>query len=772
MKWAKYLAGILIILLVTTVSGTGQEISDQGWPRMFESEGNKVVVHQPQVDEWEKYELVRGKAAVAVTLQETEEEYYGVLSLEANTETDFDTRTVLFKDFRITDLYFPNIEKKLADKCDKAVRDLLPKGKTLMVALDRVIAGLEITKERSKGIQVNLEPPPIFYSEQPAILVNFMGEPKLESVTGVSDLLYAVNTNWDILFELGSSRYFLLNGEGWLVTTDIIKGPWKAAKTLPGSFKKLPDDDNWNDVKKKIPGKPAKTIPRVFVSKKPSELIVTDGTPSYNPISGTKLLFVTNTDSDVFLDSSDAKFYFLTAGRWFKAGDLEGPWSSASEELPDDFKNIPSDHVKAHVLSSVPGTPDADAAVMLASVPRKATVNRKETNITVVYEGTPEFIVIDGTKTVYYAVNTPYSVFRVDKKYYAVHNGVWFYSSDPLGPWIVSSEVPDVIYTIPATHPKHNVTYVYVYDSTPDTVVVGYTSGYSGAYVAATGVIMFGLGYWIGHDDDHYHYHHYHHHAHFYAYGSAYRYDYYYGGYYRSARYYGPYGGAGGWSGYDPGSGTYYRGGYAHGPYGSAFAREAYNPYTDRYAGRAGAKTPYGSWGRTVVADGDDWVRAGHRSYKGRTVAGIETDEGGKAIAGYNRWTDQGAVVGKDRHGDVYVGRDGNVYKREGDTWQKNSGKGWKTVDESSARSNLETKSTPDRSRKPAGDSYTRDRQSSTQRMSGRSSFENLNRDYNFRQRGDQRTSNFRSRSSDRSWGGGSGRSSGRSRGGGGRGRR
>jgi hypothetical protein len=724
---------------------------------MFESKGNKVVVHQPQLDEWEKYELIRGKAAVAVTLKGNEKEFYGVLYLETKTETDFDSRTVLFKNFRITRLYFPNIEEKLAGKCRKAVTKA------------------ERTKKLAKGVKVNLEPPPIYRSEQPAILINFMGEPKFEPVKGSPGLLYAINTNWDILLEQGTSIYYLLNEESWFVTGDIMNGTWKSAGPLPKSFKKLPDNDNWKAVRKKIPGKPAQIVPRVFVSKKPSELIVTDGAPGYSLIAGTILKYVTNTENDLFLDSSGSMFYFLTAGRWFKAKSLDGPWSSASDKLPEDFQKIPTDHAKAHVLSSVPGTPEAEAAVLLASIPRKATANRKDTTINVVYEGDPEFVEIDGTSTtIYYAVNTPYSVFRVDTKYYCVHNGVWFISGSPAGPWVVSTQVPVVIYTIPATHPKHNVTYVYVYDSTPDVVVVGYTSGYSGTYVATTGVIMFGLGYWVAYDDHYHHYHHYHYHSHYYAYGRAARYDYYYGGYYSSARYYGPHGGAGGWTGYDPASGTHYRGGYANGPYGSAFARQAYNPHTDRYAAQARAQTPYGSWGRTVVADGDKWAKAGHRSSQGKTVAGIKTSEGAAAVGGYNKLTDQGAVVGKDKHGDVYVGRDGNVYKREDNSWKKNSGEGWESVDRSLERGSIQPRESgkskrtaPSSHEFPSAGKFDRDKSSPSQPLSGRGDFEGLNHDFKARQRGDQRSQSFKSKGS---YGGSS--SKGRGDFGGGSGRR
>jgi len=177
MRWTNYLIVFLFFVFTSTATGFAQETEALGWPRMFESGGNKVVVHQPQLDEWDKYELIRGKAAVAVTLKGDEKEYYGVLDLETTTETDFDSRTVLFKDFRITDVYFPTIEEKLADKCGKAVRKLLPKDKTLIVALDRVIAGLEKTKKEAKGVPMGGDLSNAPEGKAPSFLVAAMKDP-------------------------------------------------------------------------------------------------------------------------------------------------------------------------------------------------------------------------------------------------------------------------------------------------------------------------------------------------------------------------------------------------------------------------------------------------------------------------------------------------------------------------------------------------------------------------------------------------------------------
>ena len=93
-------------------------------------------------------------------------------------------------------------------------------------------------------------------------------------------------------------------------------------------------------------------------------------------------------------------------------------------------------------------------------------------------------------------------VIRVSESaFYALDNGVWFVASSPFGPWTVASFVPPVIYSIPPSSPLYNVTFVRVYDATPETVYVGYTPGYVGSYVS-NDVVVYGTGWpyspWIG----------------------------------------------------------------------------------------------------------------------------------------------------------------------------------------------------------------------------------------------------------------------------------
>ena len=69
------------------------------------------------------------------------------------------------------------------------------------------------------------DPPPIFFSKTPAVLVNLDGDPIWAPIPQ-NDLKSAVNTNWD-LFEHGPTKtYYLRNDKVWMKATDVKgRGP-------------------------------------------------------------------------------------------------------------------------------------------------------------------------------------------------------------------------------------------------------------------------------------------------------------------------------------------------------------------------------------------------------------------------------------------------------------------------------------------------------------------------------------------------------------------
>ncbi len=690
-----YMFIVLAVMLTLSAAHTARSAEvppgDPGWPRLIQANGKELVIYQPQVDYWTDYKVLHFRCAISVKTGKNATEKFGVAEIEAETVVDQANRVVaLLPKLRM--LRFPNTSDTEADSLRRAVDELHPRGQALTVSLDRVLAYLDPEKQpQQQAVQLNLDPPKIFFSSKPAILVMFMGEPQVQPVVkGSSELMFAVNCNWPVFFDAAGGKYYLLNGDNWLMTADAAKGPWIPAGALPAGLSSLPADESWAEVRSHIPGKRLSQAPVVFASTEPAELILTQGEPTFTPVSGTKLMQVANTEAALFLHSGERKYYLLVAGRWFRAAGLNGPWSPASTDLPRDFARIPDDSPAAYIKASVPGTTEAKDAVLLASIPTKTVTTLADPPaVQVTYVGQPQFQVIE-TTTVRYAVNSSYSVFLVDGRYYCCSEGVWFVSPSATGPWTLCTSVPSAIYAIPVSHPAHNVTYVVVQNTTPTTVVYTQTAGYSGEYVAATGVLMFGAGMIAGAiiaDNNHYHY------PAPYSYGWGARYDYHHGGYYRGAHVaYGPYAGAGTRVAYNPRTGTYSRSAHAYGPYGSASAGRAYNPYTGTRAAASRVDTAYGSAGRAAAYNPytGNAARGGYRSNDRGTAAAVQTNRGTGAVgvqsnsgggaAAWDTRRGEGAAV-KDKEGNVYAGKDGNVYKRDSSgNWSSNTGSSWQST--------------------------------------------------------------------------------------------
>jgi hypothetical protein len=724
------------------------------------SSGGTILVYQPQIASWERQAQLVAFSAVSYRAKSGDKPMLGTIKVEAASKVSVPERLVSLQGMKITDASFPNLSKDQVREVTTAIDGAIP-ADDRVIALDRVLANVDKSKIIPKNVEgLKADPPPIFFSKTAAVMVNVDGEP-IWSPIKENDLKYAVNTNWDLFQYEPTKTLYLRSDASWLKATDI-KGPWTPAGTLPDSFKKLPPDDNWKDVKAALPGKPiaATAVPKVFVSQQPGELILLTGEPVYSPVQGTGLMWVSNTESDVFRMGRTGSVYYLVTGRWFSAPDFTGPWTFATPTLPADFKKISLEHSRSRVLASVPGTDAAAEAILLAQVPQTARVKKKELKAPeVAFQGDkPEFVPIE-TTTVQRAVNTDKDVFKVGADYYMCSQGVWFTGTSPTGPWQVASIIPEEIYKIPVSSPAHHVTYVTIEDNDDDEVVFAAAAGYTGMMVG-WGCMMWGTGYYY---------------PPYYGYGAFYPYYYPYfptygysawynpwtGAYGRSAAVYGPYGGAGIGARYNPRTGTYARGAAAYGPYGARGVAQAYNPRTGTYASTRQGSNVYGSWGSSYVQRGDDWAKTNRytNNRTGNTTRTIRTDEGGAVT---RRGSDGGRVaVGNE--GNIYAGKDGNAYRRQDGTWQKYDNGGWSNTDRQPSGERPQ----------PTGDRATT-RQNSP--ATDRGTVDQLNRDSAARSSGAERTrdyGNYRSGSGTSGTGsyrgGGASRGGGAMRGGGGR---
>ena len=695
------------------------------FPRSYELASGNVLLYTPQIASWTEQKRAVAWAAVSYKPTNAQKAEMGVIKVEADTQVSTEQRMVDLSPVRITEINFPTLPRERSQALLTELQNALARGNR-MISLDRVLAAIDksiiVPGKESNGLKA--DPPKIYHSATPAILIGFDGEPIWSPIKD-TDLKFVVNTNWDLFEHVPTKTYYLRNDATWLKTTDI-KGRWSPTNTLPPSFGKLPDDANWTAVKQNLPGKVLgrSAMPEIFVSFEPAELIVTKGQPSYTLVKGTSLLWVSNTESDLFRNGATGSYFYLVAGRWFSAVSLAGPWMFATPNLPADFRKIPVEHPRSRVLASVPGTDQAVEAVILASVPQTARINKNEVRAPeVIYQGQPDFQPIE-TTTLFRAVNTDKDVIRHENTYYLCYQGVWFVGTSPTGPWDIAQSVPDEIYKIPPSSPAYHVTFVKILadDNAGDEwISLESEAGYTGMMVG-WGCAVWGSGwyyppyYWYGG---------------FYpwyiwyprTFGFAAWYNPFTGTFGRGAAVYGPFGGAGAFAAYNPRTGTYARGGAVYGAYGARGFVQAWNPRTGTYAQTRQGGNIYGNWGSSYVRRGDDWARTAHVTNRvtGTRTTGIRTDSGGVITRKTN---DGRTTVGRTEGGDVYAGRDGNVYRRQDGQWQKWENGSWnsaatpKQTDRSdkSTREQLDS----DRSKRSEGNRRTRESNSYNPSRGGR----------------------------------------------------
>src|SRR2546422_4743082 len=335
---------VAVVLIFCLVSASFAQ--DLGWPREKSNAGGTIIYYQPQLDEWKDYRHIDARMAVS-TKTKTGQPTVGVVHLRARTDANLDTRNVVLSQLEITSTNFPSLDQAGAAAMDQLVKTFLSPTATLNISLDRLLAELEEKKQDSAPVaSVKNDPPKIFVAyDASAILLLVDGE-VVRAPIEKTNLEFVVNTNWDLFFDKSNSKYYLLDKKTWL-TAASLEGPWTATTKLPADISKIPDQPNWADVKKAIPPSTSAggTVPKVFYSNDPAEIITFKDKPVYAKIPHTQLSYATNTESNVFFQSGENQYYYLVAGRWFRAKSLDGPWTFATTDLPADFAQIPPDSV-------------------------------------------------------------------------------------------------------------------------------------------------------------------------------------------------------------------------------------------------------------------------------------------------------------------------------------------------------------------------------------------------------------------------------------------
>lgn len=714
----------------TASAPSSSTTSPPAWPRDFEANQQRVEMYQPQIEQWNGNRIA-GRAAIAVG-STNGTPTYGVAHFSALADIDKPSGTVALTHISIESVEVPT-NPGMAESVKGALLARLPAA-GLNVSLDELQTSYAASKslDQSMHVAVKNDAPQIVFTAAPTVLVPIDGAPAWQPVTG-APYARAINSRALILRDAQGALHVRAAGHWYLAPT--LQGPWQAdAQPSAALLAAARESEAKQPADTLLPAgaKAAAPAPALLLETQPTELIVTDGPAKLVPVDGTHLLTIANTDHAVFVDPATNSYYVLISGRWFRAQSTRGPWNWVpGNALPADFARISPHDPKANVRISVPNTPEAKEAAIAASIPQTATVSRAHATLHVSFDGAPRFAPIAGT-SLQYAINTATPVIEVGaSRFYAVANGVWFVATSASGPWVVADAVPNVIYTIPPDNPVYYVTYVRVYSSTPDTVVVGYTPGYTGIVVSPDGTVVYGTGYvyppyvgdvWYGYPPT-------------YGYGAGFAlgaaegfafgfaagaiwggaspwWGPYWGGGWNNvnvnqANFYGRWGqgtvthasGWNGWTGtqwrgaagagYNPATGARYRGA----------AGGAFNPYSGNYAGAHSGAVTNPVTGRTAAGRGGVAGNANTGNYAGgREAAGYNARTGrsgaaqigvtGNTQTGQHDVASRGYVNNASRgnavawnNGDVYAGHDGNVYRRSDDNgWQQHTSNGWQTV--------------------------------------------------------------------------------------------
>src|SRR5215813_8151439 len=374
---------LLAISLATLVVSTGglplshaqtdapppaTQVTPDPWPKLFTMAGAKYTLYQPQVDKWDGFNF-EGHAAVAVLPAGSKDPVFGAVEITAVTDVAKVSRTVHFRDVKITRAVFPSAPSQSA-AYQQAFQSIVARGPSTM-SLDRLEIALSITGEEKKAqaVPVKNDPPRFVFSQSAAVLVPIDGPPVWRRLPG-TQIERAINTRAFVALDDSTGRFYVHLFDGFVVAP-AIAGPWTLAASVPPGMASLEAslaranviDPMTGPSDPKNPRQKASLrngVPEVIVSTTPTELIITDGPPDWVPIEGTMLLYVKNTTGNIFKNLNDQLTYVLVTGRWFHAPDFNGPWQYiAGTELPPDFTRIPDDSPKENVKAAVPYTTQA-----------------------------------------------------------------------------------------------------------------------------------------------------------------------------------------------------------------------------------------------------------------------------------------------------------------------------------------------------------------------------------------------------------------------------
>ena len=209
-------------------------------------------MYQPQVASWDEQSHMLAYAAVSYTAKGAAKPALGTVKIEADTSVALDERLVNFSHVKLSETHFSDVPNDQLQDVVAAISDGMPE-----LEGDRARPRARAPRQEPASIPKNVDgvkadPPVVFYSTRPALLVNIDGDPVWSPIKATTSGSPSTRTG---ICSSTPTQDVLPAQRPELADAADLKGPWTPAGTLPGSFAKLPADDNWKDVKAALPGR-------------------------------------------------------------------------------------------------------------------------------------------------------------------------------------------------------------------------------------------------------------------------------------------------------------------------------------------------------------------------------------------------------------------------------------------------------------------------------------------------------------------------------------
>src|SRR5262249_33438252 len=157
-----------------------------------------VVLYQPQVDDWKNYQQVDARMAFTIT-PTGGQAHVGVVTVQLQSTVNMSDHTVLLSNPQITSVSFPSLDAATSAKRDQLMRPFLTPSPTMNFSGEGRAAGDKKSSPPPLA-QVKNDPPQIFVSIRPAILLQVNGDAATAPIAN-SSLKFVVNANWPLFLD-------------------------------------------------------------------------------------------------------------------------------------------------------------------------------------------------------------------------------------------------------------------------------------------------------------------------------------------------------------------------------------------------------------------------------------------------------------------------------------------------------------------------------------------------------------------------------------------